>query len=441
MISRRSAIAAIAFASVAPRFAFARTRTPYGGRIAMHVPWPLSSIDPHRIDDAAAAFFGDAIFDSLYARDDSGEIVASLAEKDPEPDGARLRVTLRSGVRFASGAVFDARSATFSIARARSRDASAWLADVPPPRIEKGTLVFAMRDGQKLARALASPLVAMVPPRFSPDRPDGTGPFHAEPRVHGLVLVRNPGAASGPSFLDTIDARRAPDLATSLRAFEGGADDIGWLGSFLHEPRPGARSFDGGVAAWAILRVGRDAGALDAAGMAQAFADGIPHASLASLVVGPAWAASNARWTGPPGDLLVRDDAPWLVEVARAAAIALSSAAHEVTVRPVAAGEIAQRRASRGFALMLDVARPAGPGPFGLLIGLATADDPASAAALARHPPRGEIAPRVVTRTMRIGVVGEVRLQGGRAPDVVLPASPWGHGIDWGSAFRAARRP
>jgi hypothetical protein len=37
---------------------------------------------------------------------------------------------------------------------------------------------------------------------------------------------------------------------------------------------------------------------------------------------------------------------------------------------------------------------------------------------------------------MRIGVVGELRLQGGRAPDIVLPPSPWGRGIDWGNAFR-----
>ncbi len=58
---------------------------------------------PHRIDDAAAAFFGDALFDSLYARNEAGGYAPSLAEGDPEPDGKTLRVTLRAGVRFASG--------------------------------------------------------------------------------------------------------------------------------------------------------------------------------------------------------------------------------------------------------------------------------------------------------------------------------------------------
>ena len=95
-----------------------------------------------------------------------------------------------------------------------------------------------------------------------------------------------------------------------------------------------------------------------------------------------------------------------------------------------------QRRASRAYALLLDVARPAGPGGLGAVVGLATADDPATAASLVRHPPRGDLSPRTATRTMRLGVVGEVRLQGGRAGDVMLPASRWGRGVDWGGAFR-----
>ncbi len=88
---------------------------------------------------------------------------------------------------------------------------------------------------------------------------------------------------------------------------------------------------------------------------------------------------------------------------------------------------------------MLDVARPASPEPLGALLGLATADDPAAALALARRPPRlaEDSSPRRWTRTMRVGVVGEIRLQGGRGADVVLPPGPSGHGVDWGSAYRA----
>jgi peptide/nickel transport system substrate-binding protein len=119
--------------------------------------------------------------------------------------------------------------------------------------------------------------------------------------------------------------------------------------------------------------------------------------------------------------------------------VALSTPGHEIRCVPVAPADLATRRTSRAFTLMLDLARPAGPGALGALLGLATADDPGAAAALARHPPRGDQAPRSLTRAMRLGVVAEARLQGGRVPDLVLPPSPWGRGIDWGSAFRIRR--
>jgi peptide/nickel transport system substrate-binding protein len=165
----------------------------------------------------------------------------------------------------------------------------------------------------------------------------------------------------------------------------------------------------------------------------------VPHTALAPFVVGPTWEQGTAVWPGPPSDLLVREDAPWLVEVARALAIAMSTPSHEITGRPISAMELAQRRSARAFALMLDVARPAGPGALGAILGLATADDVVTASALARHPPRGDQAPRRATRAMRVGVVGEVRLEGGRTPDLVLPPSPSGRGIEWGAAFRARR--
>ncbi len=448
MTSRRAllgAAGAAAIASLLPRAARSSGRAPYGGRIALRIPWPLGGIDPHRIDDVAAACFGEALFDTLYARSEAHDETpsegaafrAALAEGDPEPVGNKLRVRLRGGVRFASGLKLGAEAARASIERARQEGAAAWLADVPPPRVDDDALVFSTRDARLLVRALASPLVAIVPPHFSPDRPDGSGPFRAVLRPGGLALTRNTVASNGPSFLDAIDVAEAPDLAASLRAFERGADDLGWLGSFLHEPRAGARNFDGGAIAWAILRTGREAGPLDAPAAAQSLANGVRFAALQSLVVGPAWEATVASWSEPPCDRLVRDHAPWLLEVARSVAAALSAPAHEVSARPTAPAEIAQRRRTRAFTLMLDVARPAGPGDGGALLGLAMADDPDSAIALARHPPRAAFAPRTVTRTMRIGVVAEIRLQGGRAPDVVLPSSPWGRGIDWGSAFRA----
>jgi peptide/nickel transport system substrate-binding protein len=425
-----------AASTLAERAARATSRTPYGGRIALHVPWPLGRLDPHAGDDAMAACFGGALFETLYDRDERGSVEPLLADGFPERDGTTLRVRIRPGLRFASGRPLESRAVAASIERARSRGASAWLASVPSPRADANGLLFAMRDSAVLVRALSSPMVAIVPLQFAPERPDGTGPYCAQMGQEGLTLVRNELAASGPSYLDRIEVLRAPDLVTSLRAFESGADDVGWLGSFLHEPRNGAASFDAGAVAWAILRTGRDAGPLDVPGMAQALADGVRYETLAPLVVGPRWDATSARWTGQPCELLVRDDAPWLIELARTVAAAASSPLHEVAARLAPQTEIGQRRSSRAYALMIDVACPAGPDNLGMVIGLAAADDATTATSLALHAPRTLPSARVATRAMRIGVVGEIRLQGGRAQDVVLPPSSWGRGVAWGDAFR-----
>src|SRR5262249_54985610 len=151
---------------------------PAGGRFAMHVPWSLASIDPHRIDDATAALFADAFFDTLYARDEAGAIFPSLAESDPEIDKQNLRVPLPAGLPTPFDPAIDARDVVASIARARSFGARGWLAEIPSPRADgRGAILFPMKDAPKLTRALSSPLTAIVPIGFSPDRPDGTGAF------------------------------------------------------------------------------------------------------------------------------------------------------------------------------------------------------------------------------------------------------------------------
>lgn len=430
---------AFAFAMASAWAASARPRTPAGGRLAFRMPWPLASIDPHRIDDPCAAFFGDALFDTLYALTPDGQVVPGLAEGEPEPDGPNLRVKLRTGLRTARERPFLTKDAAWSLARARGSGARGWLADVPAPRDDGRALVFAMRDAARLARALASPLTAMVPIGFLPETPDGTGPFRFGQRDGALLLTRNRFAARGPAFLDEVVVRPAPDVSASLVAFEAGTDDLGWLERGLHEPRAGSKSFDFGAVGWVTLFTGRDAGAWDNPGTAQSICDAIPYARLSDLHLGPAWTTEPAAgWGGPPTPLLVRDDAPWLVAVAQAVAATISRPAHEVTVKTVPAAELASRRGTRMFGLAVDVVRSAAPGGLGAMIGLATADSPTRAQELMAHPPKiGDVAARTLTRTLHAGVIGELRVVGGRMPDVVLASGALG--VDLGSSFRARR--
>jgi peptide/nickel transport system substrate-binding protein len=439
-MKRRAFLSGLASASVALALgrADARGRVGVGGRISMHVPWPVGAIDPHRIDDPGAAIFGEALFDTLYALAADGQILPALAEADPEPDGAMLRVRLRTGLRTARERPFTTKDAAWSLARARAAGARGWLADIPAPKDDGRALAFATRDAARLVRALASPMVAMVPANFAPEMPDGTGAFRFAANDGAMVLSRNRLAARGPAFLDEVVVRAAPNVSKSLLAFEAGTDDIGWFERGLHEPRAGSKTFDFGSVGWAVLFTGRDANEWDVPGIAQRICDGIPYARLSNLHVGAPWPPDAEQgWGGPPSQLIVRDDAPWLVDVANAVAVTISRPSHEVTVKPVPVSEMASRRLSRAFPLALDVVRSIAPGSLGAMVSLATADSAARAAEIVQHPPRlGDVATRTMTRTLRCGVVGEIRVVGGRMPDLSLSASGAGTGFDLGASFR-----
>lgn len=415
----------------------AKGRTPVGGKLVMHVPWPMGPIDPHRIDDPLAAFFGEAVFDTLFL----GDGTPALADGEPEVEASTIKVRMRLNLKTAREKPLGTKDAVWSIARARTMGARGWLADIPVPREDGRTLFFVMKDVARLKQALGSPLVAIVPASFDPFIADGTGPFKYGVSGSTMTLVRNKLAARGPAFLDEVVVSAGSDMSASLVAFEAGSDDIGWLERGLHEPRAGSKSFDFGAAGWAVLITGRDANDWDAPGIAQRLADGIPYGRLASLHPGNPWTADAPQpWGGPAVSLLVRDDAPWLVAMANAIAAAITNPGHEVTVKPVPPSEIVSKRTSRLFGLMLDVVRNPGGGALGASVALATANDASRAGEIMQHPPKlGDVPARTLTRTLKLGVIGELKVSGGRMPDLVLAQSPSGFGFDFGATYRAKR--
>jgi peptide/nickel transport system substrate-binding protein len=440
-VTRRSALglaaAALASTLAGSRVSLARGRTPLAGHLSMRVPWPVSTIDPHRLDDPAAMLFGGALFESLFAIDAGGRETAVLAETLPELTPEGVKVTLRQGVRFASGEPITAKDVVRSLARARSFGAGGWLDPAGTVRVASPTtLVFSARAVASVVRALASPLVSIVRETFTPEHPFGTGPFVATQLDGSLALLRNPQAASGPAFLDAVVVSPAADLAASLRAFESGQDDLGWLGMGLHEPRKGAVPFDAGAVGWAILRTGDAAGRWNLPGVAQRLADGIDPGPLAQLGIKPDWTVEpDEGWGGPPAPLLVRDDCPWLIELARVVSAGLSRPGHEVTVRPTPRADFDAARMSRNYALAIDVSRPFDRSPFGVFAALAATEDAVRGAELARRPPlfASGASPRLMARLLRVGVLADVRMQGGHMPSVPLPTLPCGYGIDFGS--------
>lgn len=429
LLGRRALLAA----GLAAGAARALGRVPSSGKLRIKLPWPVGGLDPHALEDATAALFGAAIADPLFALDAAGRPYPALASAMPEKTERGARIVLRPLLTTARGAALDARDVLFSLSRSRKSGGVALLSSVAGPEHDPSDpLAILVRDAEpiELATKLASPVTAIVPRGFSRMKPDGTGAFVATPAGDTLSLARNPRAARGASFLISIEVVHALDLADSLRAFEAGETDVGWLGAGYHRPRPGAQSYDAGSFGWAVLRTGREAGRWAAPGVAQQLLDAIAPARLSHLgLYGLPAPSGSFVWGGAPADILVADDSPHLVEITRSLAALLSQPGHELRPVPRPRREIEQRRTTSQYALLVDFVRTIAPSGPATELTLLTAVDPA----LARRPPRQLSSDaRRVGRSLPLGIIGELRIAGSHIPSV--------HGLnDWnlGSVWRA----
>jgi peptide/nickel transport system substrate-binding protein len=405
-------------------------RIPAGGTLRLEIPWRLDGVDPHDLHDPAAALLGPALFDTLYGAAGTGPF-PSLAHTLPEarPDGA-LAIELRPQLLGSDGRRLTAADVAWSLERSRARGAAGVLAPFSTFRAaaDRPAVVTRGPSTAALAEALTTPVTAIVTSRSTPARTDGTGAFRLEARPWGLELLRNVRAARGAAFLERVTVRAAGDLAAALRAFEAGDADLGWLGAGLHGRRKDAAPFEGPPLGWVVLRTGREAGAWSAPGIAQALADGVGADRLAPLGLREVANARNAAgWTGAPSALLVDEGSPHLLEIARTLAAALGRPGHAVTATGVPHGELAARRASGAYTLMLDFVRSLGDRAPEVQLALLTAERPA----LARRPPR--VAPptaRDVARTLTLGVVGRLAVVGAVATRVRGIAG-WSLGDVW----------
>jgi peptide/nickel transport system substrate-binding protein len=438
LISRRWLIGGAIAASVLPRRrSFARGRVPFGAAVSLRLPWPLGSMDPHALDDVSASFLGSALFDSLYVSDDRGAFRPALAEAPPSLVDSEVRIKLREGLLTGAGLALDARDVFASLQRAKQGPGAQFFGPLfGPLRMLRGEIAFAMKtpDLDLVQQVLASSAFAIVPRTFRPETPDGTGPFMLRRRGDGWSLMRNPLAAMGPPPLREIRLREAKDLTDSLRAFESGEDDLGWLGRGFHDLRPESRTFDAGMLGFAILRAGTHAPGWSVPGNMQRIVDGLAPAQFASFGI-PGWTeAPLVQWPFQTESLVARDDSPWLADVAKLIATLLSKpGAPGLSVRLVAAAELRALRQSGDYALMLDTVRTWDglPSAWALRSAALAPLPPHTAGDLdALRKPEARTA-RVVGRTSPFGVLGEIRVTGGVSKEIHLAAQsssmPWSH--------------
>ncbi|HET9960088.1 MAG TPA: hypothetical protein VFQ61_36600 [Polyangiaceae bacterium] len=395
-------------------------RRPFGGTLRLSLPWGVTRLDPHELDDPLGALFAGAVFDPIFSLDARGRAYATLAQGLPEP-GARggCRVRLRGGLETAAGKPLLAADLKTSLERAAKRAARALVAPLGETRLNRADPLVLEFPGaaspQHVERALANPACALVPRDFTPLAPDGSGAFAARLERGRLRLERNLNAARGPAFLDAIEITTASSLAEALRDFEASKVDVGWLGSGLHQPRPGAVPFRAGRYGWVILRTGKLARAWGAPGVAQLLLDGIPAERLSHLGLDnlPRQPSEVRAWAGGPAELLVVPEAPQLALVAHSLASLLSQPGHELKVTELAPTELARRRSAGDYALIVDFVRSVGMGPALTQLALLTAENPA----LAVKPPHVDHDDaRSMARQLRFGVVGELAISGSYMP-------------------------
>ena len=412
-LGRRTFLAAVSAAATAR----ALGRTPSGGVLRLRLPLNFAGLDPHSLDDPLSALFASAIADPLFSLDGSGRPYPSLASALPERTANGCRITLRPELVSARGKPLSAADALFSWKRAQGLGGAAVLGAFRPPSADgkdRLSVLVPEANPEALARALASPLTALVPRGFSPLAADGTGAFKANFGNETLNLTRNESAARGAAFLERIELGRATDLAEALRAFETGQVDVGWLGNGLYRAKVGAVPLDGPIFGWIVLRTGLDAKSWGAPGIASQLTAGLPGATLARFGVRPVPAAVNGvRWGGGQTTLLVSEDAPHAVELARALEPLLSSSGNEVRATPVPRTTWLEARRSRRYGLLLDFVRAASADAAQSALTLLTAVDPA----LARRPPKNLSSVSEVARTLPLGIVGELRVSGARNPE------------------------
>lgn len=421
-IGRREVLLALsgAFGVTVASGAAALGRIPYGGKIESSLPWELGAVDPHDLNDPVAAFLAPLLFEPLFGID-QGAAYPTLAASMPTQRADLTQLTLRP-LRWPNGKVVTAKQVAWSLERARQRGAKALLAGAG--RFEatsETTITVTGIAPDRLARALASPLTAVLSQQATSKDTFGLGPFRGTLTGERAVLTRNPYAARGQPFLERIALRRAPSLGDALRDFEAHENNLGWFGRGLHEPRPGSRLVDTGHAGWVVLHAGQQSGRWARPGAAASLVSTVPQPSVERFGLVPtAAAAAPEPYSGAACTMVVRRDAPYLVELATTLAAILGGAGGLITVSPVSPSELSQLKRSRQFGFLLDQVRALGPTPEEHQLSLLTE------AGLPFKPPRlppgttTASVPGLVCRSLSLAVVGALHLIWATLPELEL---------------------
>jgi 4-phytase/acid phosphatase/peptide/nickel transport system substrate-binding protein len=248
-VSRALARIFLAAAIGAAFFAGAAQAQKQGGSITFGLELDIPGFDPLKVGvfDTSAETAAAAIFDTLTALDDNGEVQPKLALSWTHSDDFKTwTFKLRPGVKFHDGTPFNAQATKENFDRqkdpankCRCAFYIAYVHDVQAP--DELTVVYNLNDPQVNLPAVmtlqSSNNVIQSPTAWKTKgddynrNPVGTGPYILKSWTAGdrLVLERNPDYWNkGHPYLDRIVLKPLPDAQSRFASLQSGEADIVW---------------------------------------------------------------------------------------------------------------------------------------------------------------------------------------------------------------------
>lgn len=201
-------------------------------------------LDPHVGGNWPQALIGTQVLESLFSRDEDGNVIPWLAEKaETSEDGMTVTVSLKKGITFSDGTPFNAEAVVANVKHLRNPETKSSTGVLALAKVaqavaeDEHTVRFEMTEPDSaLPASLAQTWLAIMSPAglergFEENcaEPIGTGPFTVQSwtRQDRVVLKKNPTFAEADSVaLEEIQWRFVPDASARVAALRSGEADL-----------------------------------------------------------------------------------------------------------------------------------------------------------------------------------------------------------------------
>lgn len=244
----------------------AESRPRYGGTVEGSLLGAPVTLDPTLAQAHAELTVVELVFDTLYRIGPAGIVQPHLAIDAPQVDANRVRITIRSGVKFHDGSVLTAADVAASLERVRTAPAARWVVSALAAVRADGDVVELTLKAPvpELPTLLALPATSVTKAGKPPgERPIGSGPFRVggfDSKTKKLVLDAFDDHFAGRPYLDQLVLRWYDTPDGEARQFERGGAHLSARGAAAFtgaQPKYRADDVEGPAALLVFVGFGR----------------------------------------------------------------------------------------------------------------------------------------------------------------------------------------